>query len=110
VSIGNGLSAAEEALGVACLSDPVCAAILIGGSVIYLGIEYGPQILQMAKGGAQNVADTGIEEEAQELVRQGKAKTMCGALDQLLAGAQGDPQRAKRIRKTQKAYDCRRHG
>jgi len=98
--IGTTICQIAEPCGV--IEDLVFAgAVIIGAADI---------IHEMAKGGDQNQADTGIEAEAQEMVRQKIAKDMCGALQQLWDSAAGDSVRRGRIKKTQKAYDCRRHG
>lgn len=61
----------------------------------------GWHIYQTSRG---NVKDTGIQAEAEELVRRGAAKEICDALDTLLkeAKAAGDSSRQKRIVSTQK--------
>jgi hypothetical protein len=54
-----------------------------------------------------NVADTGIEAEAQSLIAQGLAKGMCDALA-ILQSQTRDSRKLMRIKATQKAYGCRR--
>jgi RHS repeat-associated protein len=62
-----------------------------------------------AKGGGGNVADSGVEQQARDLVACGQATDMCDALDQLYGSTPPGPQRNK-IKATQKAYGCRRRG
>lgn len=56
-----------------------------------------------------NVADTGILEEARQLMNQ-EGITMCKALEELMIKArqQNDFNRIQRIKTTQKAENCRR--
>ncbi|MGW5573341.1 polymorphic toxin type 34 domain-containing protein [Nocardia thailandica] len=64
----------------------------------------GAFVAEMAKGGKQRVADTGIEQEMRDLMsREGLDK--CGALAKLWDTA--DKAKRLRVKKTQKFYDCR---
>jgi hypothetical protein len=72
----------------------------------------GAQIYQMSKKGKnQNVGDTGIENEARDLIAKGLAKTMCEALAILWdqAGKARDSAKRLRIKATQKKFGCRHH-
>jgi Bacterial toxin 34 len=57
-----------------------------------------------------NVADTGIVEEANELIAEKKASNMPEALEILKQQAKHDKNKEKmeKIKTTQKAFDCRR--
>ncbi len=57
-----------------------------------------------------NQADSGIMDEARELIATGAATAICAALDILMnaARAAGDKAKMQRIKKTQKAKGCRR--
>jgi RHS repeat-associated protein len=118
-----------EAIAVECLSNPLCAATAgalgLGGYMIWKitpakpiqvpsDFHYaGPQILiqppTILFRGKGNVADTGITEEANQLIQAGKAPDICNALDQLMSAAKaaGDTARVLRIKRTQKAMGCR---
>lgn len=63
--------------------------------------------VQMAAKG--NVADTGIVNEAQQMLNSGGASDMCDALDKLMRAAKQarDNQKVQRIKRTQKAKGCR---
>ncbi|KAA8884301.1 hypothetical protein F3087_34345 [Nocardia colli] len=63
-------------------------------------------VAEMAKGGKQRVADTGIENEMRDLMSKERL-TECEALAKLHDAASGDGKRLQRIKKTQKQYDCR---
>ncbi|MGL4498185.1 MAG: polymorphic toxin type 34 domain-containing protein [Planktothrix sp.] len=56
-----------------------------------------------------NVADTGILEEARQLMNQ-EGITMCEALESMMKKArkQNDTDKIQRIKPTQKAEDCRK--
>jgi hypothetical protein len=58
-----------------------------------------------------NVADTGILEEAYQLINQGAATSICDALEILMQNARctTDTDRMKKIKATQKVKGCRRH-
>ena len=62
----------------------------------------------MSKGGDQNVADTGVLEQAREMVAAGLARDICDALEKLYNSTPAGPQRNK-IKATQKAKGCRGH-
>ncbi|MGY4103921.1 polymorphic toxin type 34 domain-containing protein [Nocardia sp. R16R-3T] len=64
-------------------------------------------VAEMAKGGKQRVADTGIENEMRALIAAGTAASECEALARLWDEASGDGKRRQRIKKTQKQYECR---
>ncbi|NUP25470.1 MAG: hypothetical protein HOQ44_02055 [Nocardia sp.] len=68
----------------------------------------GAFVAEMAKGGKQRVADTGIENEMRDLMGQEKLSE-CGALAKLFDEAKSgsDRKRLQRIKATQKYYDCR---
>jgi hypothetical protein len=66
------------------------------------------QIKQMAKGGTQNVADTGVMDQAQQMVANGQATDICDALQKMYDSTPAGPQRNK-IKRTQKAKGCRGH-
>lgn len=70
------------------------------------------QIYHMSKGGKKNVGDTGIENEARDLIKRGVASSMCDALAILMDAAKSakDTQRQQRIKATQKKYGCRHKG
>lgn len=82
------------------------------GDVVALGIlavgliAAGVTVLMAAPG---NQADTGILDEAYALIRAGAAAEMCAALALLMEQARraGDTAKMQRIKKTQKAKDCR---
>ncbi len=99
-------------IGVWIIGDALAWALLVIAALLALGIEeiiYQPY--QMSKGGKQNVADTGITNEARALIAAGLAKTMCEALAILWdrATAARDKAKLQRIKKTQKYYGCRHH-
>lgn len=56
-----------------------------------------------------NVADTGIREEANQLIQCGLASEICEALQILMKNAKRDRDSVKvgKIKRTQKAKDCR---
>ncbi|MGO4616310.1 polymorphic toxin type 34 domain-containing protein [Nocardia sp. 2YAB30] len=68
----------------------------------------GAFVAEMAKGGKQRVADTGIENDMRDLISR-EQLSECEALARLhdAAKADGDARRLQRIKKTQKQYDCR---
>jgi Bacterial toxin 34 len=90
--------------GIAARVGTAAVALPVAASVMLLGMEgdNAPTATQMAT----NVADTGIEEEAQELMRQLRVK-MCEALA-ILQSQTRDARRLQRIKATQKAYGWRR--
>lgn len=93
--------------GVTSLADgPLPIGELIGLGILAVGLVYSGIVLMSAPG---NQADTGIMGEAQELIRAGRAATICAALEILLqlAKAAGDTKRVQRIKTTQKAKGCR---
>jgi hypothetical protein len=86
---------------------------LLGTLAIYaIGAIQGVSIHHMSKGGKQNVGDTGIENEARDLIAKGLAADMCSALAQLMDAAKSakDSKRQQRIKATQKKYGCRHKG
>lgn len=86
---------------------------LIGTIAIYvISHPISINILPMSKGGKKNVGDTGIENEARDLIRAGLAKTICDALAQLMDAAkrERDTKRQGRIKATEKKYGCRHKG
>ena len=96
------------------LVPPLCAVqpelCVIGAAIFTVGVigYEGYQIYKMAKGGTQNVADTGVLTQAEEMVRSGIAATLCEALQMLYDSTPSGPQRNK-IKATQKAKGCRGH-
>ncbi|MFI6773619.1 polymorphic toxin type 34 domain-containing protein [Nocardia sp. NPDC050412] len=64
-------------------------------------------VAEMAKGGKQRVADTGIENEMRALIESGAASGACEALAKLWDEAENDAKRRQRIKKTQKQHECR---
>lgn len=103
VLVGGGMvGTAEAAAPVEAATGPpgwiVGATLLVVGAVL-VGVG-----VYMASPG--NVADTGIMEEARELVRSGRAADICAALALLMA-ATTDSQRKLKIKATQKAMGCR---
>jgi hypothetical protein len=90
-------------------------AIYVGakiGIAVHEGVKNGTitiPIIHLSQHGEGNKADTGIEQEVQQMVQDGLAATMCDALAKLLAAAKasGNSQRIRRIQTTQKAYGCR---
>jgi hypothetical protein len=89
----------------------VSAGEAIGGVLLIVGGAYAIQdgISRMAKGGKTNVADTSVVDEANALIRAGKATGMCDALQQLMDAARRSRDAAKmqKIKATQKAKGCR---
>jgi hypothetical protein len=77
----------------------------------YIGTRIGNAIGQaiLSKGGRGNVADTGVVEQAQQLMRQNPGITICQALQMLIDAAKGNPAQQQKIKATQKQYGCRRH-
>ncbi|MBU3060926.1 hypothetical protein KO481_05235 [Nocardia sp. NEAU-G5] len=67
----------------------------------------GAMVSVMAKGGKQRVADSGIEQEMNDMIKSGAAASACEALAQLWDTAGSDGKRRQRIKKTQKQYGCR---
>jgi RHS repeat-associated protein len=91
---------AAAAYGLICLANPkACQAI---------GDEIG-HLFDLAKGGGKNVIDTGVDQQARDMINCGQATDMCDALDQLYNSTPPGPQRNK-IKGNQKAYGCRRRG
>ena len=81
------------------------------GAVVVGAGAYAGYTIYQAKGGKQNVADTGVMEQAQQLMQQNPGMTLCQALQQLLnaAKAAGDTVQQLKIQATQKAKGCRGH-
>jgi RHS repeat-associated protein len=109
---GNGLVEPTpdqvEVIAPFCVIQPeVCFIIIVS---VYEAIKLGPGIVDsiknLAKGGPQNVADTGVLEQAQQMVASGQAKNICDALQQMYDRTPPGPQRNK-IKSTQKAKKCR---
>jgi hypothetical protein len=109
---GGGALIAEtlEVIEILILADLL--AWLLGTLAIYAVEGVQAIIHHMAKGGKQNVGDTGIENEARALIESGKAATMCEALAILMDQAKTakDSKRQQRIKATQKAHGCRHKG
>jgi hypothetical protein len=85
----------------------------MGTLAIYaIGAIQGISIHHMAKGGNKNVGDTGIENEARDLISKGLAASMCEALAILMDQAKSmkDTKRQQRIKGTEKKYGCRHRG
>jgi hypothetical protein len=80
--------------------------IWLVGTVAIYAVE---QIMHMSKGGNKNPGDTGIENEAHDLIQRGVASSMCEALAILMDAAKKakDAKRRERIKATQKKYGCR---
>jgi len=95
-----------------CAFAPVCQDVLAGaaaGVLVYEGVQAGIQIYQASQRGKGDMRDTGITQEAQQLVQEGRAPDICSALDQLMraAKASGEMGRQQRIKRTQKGFGCR---
>ncbi|WP_328409453.1 polymorphic toxin type 34 domain-containing protein [Nocardia sp. NBC_00403] len=102
LEVGVGIAAAVNAahpLDIQTSLDDI--ASLVAASVA------GVFVAEMAKGGKQRVADSGIENEMRALIQSGAATGACEALAKLWDEADGDAKRRQRIKKTQKQYDCR---
>lgn len=103
VLVGSGMvGSAETAAPVAAATGPPgwitdAAILVVGAALIGIGVY-------MASAG--NVADTGIMEEARELIRTGRAADICTALE-ILMSLTTDSRRKMRIKATQKAMGCR---
>jgi hypothetical protein len=89
----------------ALVDGPLPFGEIVGAGLVTFGLIKAGTVLLSAPG---NQSDTGILEEAQALIRAGKASNICQALDILMADAKSkrDKQRRKRIRKTQKHQGC----
>jgi len=89
----------------------VDAGAAVGGVLLIVGGTWAIQdgISRMGKGGKTNVADTGVVDEANALIRAGKAAGMCAALAQLMDAARRsrDTSKMQKIKATQKAKGCR---
>jgi hypothetical protein len=85
----------------------IVGGVVIAAAALLVGTGY----ILMSQHGRGNVSDTGIEQEARSLIAAGTAATMCAALALLmeLARRAGDTARMQRIKRTQKAHDCRGH-
>ena len=68
-------------------------------------------IVEFAKGGKQNVADTGVLEEARSRAAD-YGGDICAALNAMYQEARcsGDSDKADKVKATQKAMGCRRSG
>ena len=88
----------------ACIAAEPCPLIVVGTVALAAA---GTAIIHMSKGGKQNVADTGILNEAQRLIAAGAANSICDALQKLYDNASGE--RRNKIKRTQKAKGCRGH-
>ncbi|MET9212191.1 MULTISPECIES: polymorphic toxin type 34 domain-containing protein [unclassified Nocardia] len=104
IEIGLGIAIATDAahpLDIQSALDDLAAltAVTVAGAFV----------AAMAKGGRQNVGDTGILQEARDLMaREGLTeKQICEALAKMWDEAKGDSARRKRIYSTQKAKNCR---
>jgi RHS repeat-associated protein len=98
------IAGAVEGIGVAASAWP---SILLY-ALLQRGDGAVPAIHQ-AKGGKGNVADTGVVQQAQELMRQNPGITVCQALQILMDAARSNPAQQQKIKATQKQYGCRRH-
>jgi hypothetical protein len=122
--------ASAEAVGAAVTGAASAAAGsvgLAGGSAFLLGYQIGQlyndlntptngdavndgleSISHFAKGGRQNVADTGIAAEARAIAAA-TGKSICEVLAGMYADARcaGDSDRSQKIKTTQKAFGCR---
>jgi hypothetical protein len=108
---GGGVLIAETLEIIAFLIGADLLIWLLGTLTIYVVPEIqGISIHHMSKGGKKNVGDTGIENDARDLIAKGAASTMCEALAQLMDAAGRDSQRKQRIKATQKKYGCRHKG
>jgi len=98
--------------GLACAADPFCdvAAIAVGGAItIYVTWKYLPGLIQAIESrGRQNVADSGILEQAWTIMQEDKVD-ICEALDILYKKAKqaGDTQEMQKINRTRKQFNCR---
>jgi Domain of unknown function (DUF4157)/Bacterial toxin 34 len=104
---GFGILAAEaESTPVTSWNPP--GWVILGVATVVAGVLIGTSVLM-----AENVADTGIMGEVNDLISAaraaGQALTVCAALAQLMAAAKraGDTSRMNRIKRTQKAKGCR---
>jgi len=97
-----GVDDAAEA-GICFAQPEICIAVIGAIGVIEL-----IRIIHMSQHGPGNVADTGIMNDAYNLIRAGAAATVCAALDILAKAAKavGDSARLRKIRTTQKAWGC----
>jgi hypothetical protein len=95
---------------VICVIAEPCGAgeLLFGGLFIVTVAAIDAGRSYFGKGGSQNVADTGVLEQAQQLIASGAANGICDALQQLYDSTPAGPQRNK-IKATQKAKGCRGH-
>ncbi|MFF2393838.1 polymorphic toxin type 34 domain-containing protein [Nocardia sp. NPDC058114] len=99
LQLGVGIALAADAahpLGVQSALDDIASltAVAVAGAFV----------AEMAKGGKQRVADSGIEQEMRDLMSR-ESLDKCGALAKLWDLA--DAAKRQRIKKTQKAHDCR---
>ncbi|MEV0853287.1 polymorphic toxin type 34 domain-containing protein [Nocardia fluminea] len=99
MELGIGIALAADAahpLGVQSALDDIASltAVAVAGAFV----------AEMAKGGKQRVADSGIEQEMRDLMSR-ESLDKCGALAKLWDLA--DAAKRQRIKKTQKAHDCR---
>lgn len=62
VPIGNGVAAVAAPLAVPCLASGVCAVVVGVGTVAIIAYYYGPQIVQFAKGGKQNIPPSWVND------------------------------------------------
>lgn len=112
--LGGGAALIETTLEVlVLLIGADLLAWLLGTLAIYaIGAIHGVSIHHMSKGGNKNVGDTGIENEARELIKKGLAASMCEALAQLMDAAKRakDSKRQQRIKATEKKFGCRHRG
>jgi hypothetical protein len=90
-----------------CILLGIAATVAVIDAVGHLPI---PNLHPMSQHGGGNFGDSGIEKEAQDLMRKypGKFPNMCSALDYLW-NSTTDAVRRKRIKSTEKKYNCRRH-
>ena len=108
---GGGALIAQTLEIIAFLIGAELLLWLLGTLAIYVVQEIqGISIYHMSKGGKKNVGDTGIENDARDLIAKGAASNMCEALAKLMDEAARDSQRKQRIKATQKKYGCRHKG
>ncbi|MGD0228363.1 MAG: polymorphic toxin type 34 domain-containing protein [Terriglobia bacterium] len=62
-----------------------------------------------AQRGKGHVGDSGVEQQAHDLMRLNPGLKICDALEMLMVAAKGNPALQQKIKATQKEYNCRRH-
>jgi hypothetical protein len=113
---------AQNLDGISYQEDPITGLIMIiiGGIVVGIGAsleaakDIAQHIMRSQRGRQGDAGDTGIRNEAQDLVDQGKAKDIKDALAQLMREAnranngKPDNKRKQRIKAEQKEQEARR--